>query len=177
MSVICINGAPGAGKDLFVYYCTCSEKGTPIRVVNISTVDFVKYIAKECGWDETKTPKNRKFLCDLKNLLTEWGDVPYQKVKEEILKETKRHGEGCVIFVHVREPEEIQRFVNELGAKTLVVRRETAEKKLASNDADKNVLQYDYDYTVENNGTVEELKQQAELFMSLLEEHKTLSFF
>ena len=36
----------------------------------ISTVDFVKQIARECGWDGVKTPRNRKFLSDLKDLLT-----------------------------------------------------------------------------------------------------------
>ena len=48
-------------------------------VGNISTVDYVKEIATECGWDGTKTPENRKFLSDLKRVLTEWNEKPLRE--------------------------------------------------------------------------------------------------
>lgn len=82
MEIIVINGFPGAGKDEFV---NCCKKliGEPY-VRNISTVDFVKYIAAECGWDGTKTPENRAFLSDLKDLLTKWNDVPFKKVEKAL---------------------------------------------------------------------------------------------
>ena len=53
-------------------------------MLNVSTVDKVKEIAAECGWDGVKSPKNRKFLSDLKDLLTEWGDVPYKDIERKL---------------------------------------------------------------------------------------------
>ena len=50
----------------------------------LSTVDFVKEIAKKCGWDGTKDLKNRKFLSDLKDLLTNWNNVPFNKIEQQV---------------------------------------------------------------------------------------------
>ena len=77
MQIVVINGMPRAGKDQFVQFC--QEHMAWCK--NISTVDFVKQVANFCGWDGTKTPKNRAFLSDLKDLLTKWDDVPFKKVK------------------------------------------------------------------------------------------------
>ena len=68
-----VNGSPGAGKTTFetnVQKCM----GDSFCYI-LSTVDFVKEIAKKCGWDGTKDLKNRKFLSDLKDLLTNWNNV------------------------------------------------------------------------------------------------------
>ena len=78
VKVIICNGRPGVGKTTFQEMCQIyarEEWENKIRVDITSTVDFVKDIAKQCGWDGTKDLKNRKFLSDLKDLLTEWNDV------------------------------------------------------------------------------------------------------
>ena len=172
MIVVCINGAPGAGKDEFVKQC---QKINPL-VINISTVDFIKKIARECGWDGTKTPENRKFLSDLKFLLADWNDVPYKKVIEG-LKVIKANSENAIVFIHVREPAEIFRFATEVGALTLIVRRKSAEDKVASNIADRDVLNYDYDYIVDNNGSIEALADQASMFLETIEGSERLILF
>ena len=67
MQIVIINGTPGSGKDQFV-----KEVQSLIgdyRCYNYSTVDFVKFVALCAGWKEDKTPRNRKFLSDLKNYL------------------------------------------------------------------------------------------------------------
>ena len=64
-----------------------------------------------------------------------------------------------IIFIHCREPEEIARFVKDLGAKTLLIKRNTGEIYL--NHADLKVENYQYDYTIENNGTLDEFKDKA----------------
>ena len=58
--LIIINGPPRAGKDTFVEMC--EEAGA--RCFNLSTINYIKDLAEELGWDGTKTPKNRKFLSD-----------------------------------------------------------------------------------------------------------------
>ena len=56
------------------------ERVGPYSCRIISTVDFVKEVAKFCGWNGQKTPKDRKFLSDLKNILTQWNDIPYKDI-------------------------------------------------------------------------------------------------
>lgn len=136
----------------------------------VSTVDFVKEVAKFCGWNGQKTPKDRKFLSDLKDILTQWDDIPYKDIMnsylgcKEIWKQFGYNEEKCLYFIMCREPKEIQKFVDRLGAKTLLVRREAVEETAQSNHADKEVFNYNYDITILNNGTLNELKDTAITF-------------
>lgn len=170
MQIVIINGMPRAGKDLFVFYC--QQHMTWCK--NISTVDFVKQVANFCGWDGTKSPKNRAFLSDLKDLLTQWGDIPFKKVKKEAEHFNNEallydfDTDEVLIFIHSREPQEIARFVREMGAKTLLIRRTAIENSEQSNHADAEVFNYDYDYIIENNGTKEELETKAKDFLTNL---------
>ena len=170
--IIVVNGAPRAGKDTF---CEMVQKIMEERVGLyscriISTVDFVKEVAKFCGWNGQKTPKDRKFLSDLKDILTQWDDVPYKDIMnsylwcKEIWKQFGYNEEKCLYFIMCREPKEIQKFVDRLGAKTLLVRREAVEETAQSNHADKEVFNYNYDITILNNGTLDELKDTAITF-------------
>ena len=64
------------------------------------------------------------------------------------------------MFVHIREPEEIQKAKELLGAKTLLVKNPNVEL-IKSNDADGRVEEYEYDYTIYNDGTLEDLYDKA----------------
>ena len=170
MKYFIINGRPRSGKDTFVNFCL-EELGAFGKL--ISTVDFVKKIATECGWDGTKDLKNRKFLSDLKDLLTNWGDVPYKKTLQEIdmfkfdLDYWDVSDKG-VVFIMCREPKEIERFERELNAKSVLIRRASVEFEQQSNHADSEVLNHKYDYIIENNSTVDELKEKAKGFLKNL---------
>ena len=52
MTIFIINGHGGAGKDSFIKYFT--EKVGINYVLNISTVDYVKKIATQLGWQSQK---------------------------------------------------------------------------------------------------------------------------
>lgn len=170
MKYFIINGRPCSGKDTFVNFCL-EELGAFGKL--ISTVDFVKKIATECGWDGTKDLKNRKFLSDLKDLLTNWGDVPYKKTLQEIdmfkfdLDYWDVSDKG-IVFIMCREPKEIDRFERELNAKSVLIRRASVEFEQQSNHADSEVLNHKYDYIIENNGTIDELKEKAKGFLKNL---------
>ena len=170
MKYFIVNGKPCSGKDTFVNFCL-EELGAFGKL--ISTVDFVKKIATKCGWDGTKDSKNRKFLSDLKDLLTNWGDVPYKKTLQEI--DMFKFDLDCwnvpdkrVVFIMCREPKEIERFERELNAKSLLIRRASVEFEQQSNHADSEVLNHKYVYIIENNGTVDELKEKAKEFLKNL---------
>ena len=171
MRVVIINGIGGAGKDQFVKFCQDILNGddTISHCLNISTVDYVKEIAGYCGWNGEKDPASRKFLSDLKKAMTEWRDLPMMDVKGSLNRFSqicKWSGvEDTVAFVHCREPEEIARLVGELNAITLLIRRESAESVEQINDSDNSVLNYSYDYIVQNEGTLEDLKASARMFL------------
>ena len=86
-----------------------------------------------------------------------------KSMKEQVNKfnEDKRDN---VLFLHIREPEEIKRAVKEFNAKTILVTRNSVEQ-IMSNMADANVYNYEYDYTIHNDGTIEDLKKVAEQFV------------
>ena len=81
MKYVVINGFPRTGKTTFTAFCLkyLGAYGTAI-----STVDFIKEFAKNCGWEGDKTPRDRKFLSNLKKLLADWDDVPWKKVQTHI---------------------------------------------------------------------------------------------
>lgn len=168
MKIVIVNGAPRSGKDSFVGFCLDRLKEYGFA---FSTVDYVKDIARECGWNGEKTPKDRKFLSDLKDLLAEWDDVPYQMIRKEIAKvrllaeQYNIDHDKFVIFIHCREPEEIQRFVEEYDALTVLVRRFEVENLEQSNHADSEIFDYKYDVEVMNNSTLDELRETAKTFL------------
>ena len=79
LKVLAINGAPGSGKTTFENMLA-KEMGRYYD--SRSTIDLVKQVAKLCGWDGTKDLKSRKFLSDLKDLLTEYNDAPMNDIKQ-----------------------------------------------------------------------------------------------
>ena len=105
--IIVVNGAPRAGKDTFceMVQKIMEERVGPYSCRIISTVDFVKEVAKFCGWNGQKTPKDRKFLSDLKDILTQWDDIPYKDIIgsyegcKEIWKQFGYDEEKCLYFI------------------------------------------------------------------------------
>ena len=154
--IIIINGTGGSGKDTFVEYCAKYGK-----VMNFSSIDKVKDVARVIGWDGQKTEKDRKFLSDLKKLTTEYNDMAFNSVKEAVSIFEK--SDDKLMFIHIREPEEIKRAVDAFGAKALLVRREGLAN-IESNYSDASVENYDYDYIIENT-TLEKLEEDAKKFI------------
>lgn len=160
MKIAIVNGRGASGKTTFetMVQKIAAARGKKVKV--ISTITYVKEIAKLFGWDGGKTPEDRRFLSDLKDALTRWKDFPYQKVKSFI--ETYEQSDTDLLFIDCREPEEIARFVNDYGALTILVQR--GEFELLGNHADDNVMNYQYDVVIDNNRGLDELMQEATIF-------------
>lgn len=71
---------------------------------------------------------------------------------------------NSIIFIHCREPKEIQKFVERKGAITLFITRPEINP-IQTNDADANVCNYSYDYYISNDGTIDDLKEKAQEFL------------
>lgn len=161
-AVIVINGAGGVGKDTL-----CELAAKHFRVYNISSITPIKKVARNFGWQGEKTDKARKFLADLKAVAVEYNDYP-TRWAEERYQEFLR-GDDTIMFVHIREPEEIKKFVDITGgnAKTLLVRGGSRmTKSVYGNAADDMVEGYNYDYYFVNEKGFAEAERD---FVSLLE--------
>ena len=148
---IVINGAGGVGKDTL-----CELAAKHFKVKNISSITPIKEVAALCGWDGTKDNKARKFLSDLKNLCVEYNNYPTLWAKRQyddfLLSDEE------IMFVHIREAEEISKFVSATGgvARTLLIRggkRMSNEKY--GNVSDDGVENYNYDYYFLNESTLD----------------------
>ena len=73
-----------------------------------------------------------------------------------------------ILFVDDREPEHIEKLKNKLNATTLLIRRPGDEEVETSNHADENVFNYEYDWTVNNDGDLTELYEEAKRFVNSL---------
>ena len=168
MKIFIVNGFPRSGKSKFCELIR--DYLGENKVYILSTVDFVKEIATLCGWDGAKNGKNRKFLADLKNLLTEWDDVPIKKIKKELANIQHLYESydldtsQVVVFIMCREPNEIARLCRELGAKSLFISRDNHETDF-SNTSDAEVENYNYDIYFHNPEGIENLFRKIENFI------------
>lgn len=158
-TVIIINGNGGVGKDTL-----CDFAGEKYKVKSISAITPIKEIARQHGWQGEKDPKSRKFLADLKKIFVEYNDLPYRYLTEEY--ENFLHSDIQILFVHIREGEEIEKFRRYVGAPcvTLLIRRDNLLKNWG-NDSDDNVENYEYDYVYHNNKPLSEAREDFGMFL------------
>lgn len=156
------NGQGASGKDTFV-----NIVDRHIPVLKCSIIDIIKDAGEILGCDTSnvKTEKDRKFLSDLKDLVAEYNDLPYQDIKEIVDDFNDGYIEDCeVLFIDMRDPSDIKRAVKDFNAETILMRN-PRNKKIDSNHADLNVENYNYDYIIENDGTIEQLEKVAKFFI------------
>jgi hypothetical protein len=152
--VVIINGAAECGKDELIKFI--QEEYNDYQIMNISTIDPSKAALKILGWDgTTKNEETRQAMVDLKRISMKLFDGPFNYIIDLIAQD-----EG-IYFVHCREPEEIQKFVNYYGkeCRTLLVRGPRG--KAFKNGSDDVVENYEYEYIINNDGTLDQLKEQS----------------
>lgn len=154
--IIVINGMGGSGKSTFVALCHEIDP----RVIETSTVDFVKEISLQAGWDGAKDQKGRRLLSDIKDALERYDDVPNKKIDEFI----QSHPDN-IIFINAREPHNINYYQQKYGALTIIVKNDNA-KKVIGNHADENVDNYNYNIVINNSGSLEDLKEKAKWLLT-----------
>lgn len=173
--IIIINGTGGSGKDTFVEFVS-----KYVDVFNFSSIDTIKEIASlqsykgqnkewltEYGWKGLKTEKDRKFLSELKRIWTEYNDLPFRDIEKNI-KDFQNYDKE-IMFIHIREPEEIKRVVSTIGGGevyTLLIKRKGLAN-ISSNSSDALVDNYPYDFIIENY-TLEDLEFQAKQFIEYI---------
>lgn len=157
--IFVVNGSGGIGKTTFeqIVEDIIYNNDTNINVEIISIIDYVKHIAYKIGWNGRKDLKGRKLLSELKDILTEYNDIPYQKLQKTI----EDIADNSVIFIDSRERADIERLVNDYCAKTILIINSLRDKVIYGNHADDNVNDYNYDIYIDNCGTLDELREKA----------------
>lgn len=119
------------------------------------------------GWGGGKTERDRKFLADLNTLSSEYNDQPFKDVKSLVddFLDNDLDDEYKFLFIDAREISAIDRMKQAFNAKTVFVIRNGVEA-IRSNHADAQTAEnYDYDYIIENNGSLDSLKNRAREFV------------
>ena len=158
------NGMARCGKDTFAQFL-----GEIVPVAKYSSIDRIKEISRLVGWDGViKTEKERKLWSDMKSAFTEYSDFPFRVTCERI-DEFLADTENMVLLIDVREASEIEKLKKSHGVLAILIKNDNV-KTINSNESDKNVFNYDYDFVIENNGTLEEFRQKVKTFAEMLEE-------
>lgn len=164
-TVIVINGQGKSGKDTI-----CKITARRYKVKNVSAIDPIKKLASLVGWQGEKDDKSRKMLADLKQILIAYNDYPFKYVMQNVAEFLA--GDEQIMFVHIREGEEIQKVVNAckqqgVNVLTLLVRRNDKffVHKTFGNSADDEVENYPYDLVYSgHNDTVSDLENDFNNF-------------
>jgi len=170
--MVCINGSGGVGKDSFIDFCRNIGYSKNSYVANLSTIDLIRQAGRLLGC-VNKSEKDRKFLSDLKNLSKKYNNHPRNYIKDQIKNFCKSTGD-TIIFVHSREPEEIEEFKEYFIKNKLVdyfitmIIKNDKVKHINSNASDKNVENYEYDLIINNNGSLNDLRLDAQLFVKMV---------
>lgn len=155
--VFILNGAPTAGKDTFAEFMIDKFKEYGLSAYISSSIDSVKQAALYLGWDGKKNEHGRNALSALKDFATLWWDGPYREMCDHI----DDINEDEVIIFTIREPNEIDRMVQKYpDIITIFVDRYNVINH--TNHADKNVSLYNYVWYIENNSTLNDLKESAD---------------
>lgn len=154
------NGSATNGKDTFA-----KMMGDYISTYKYSSIDLVKDMLEFAGIPkEPKTEEKRLLYSDTKDRLTKYDDILFKDITSIVADFKNNKIESEVLLIDIREPEEIARAVKTFGAETILVRNPNAIK-IESNHADRDVENYEYDYIIENDGTLEQLERVAKLFI------------
>lgn len=176
--IFVINGSNSSGKDTFVDIASSLSSELNIdEVVHISSVDVIKKMAKRYGWDENKDEKGRKLLADLKEAWDNYNSLTqidiFTRTKRWIISKNS-FLKPRFLFVDIREPTKIKTYIDSIEkyygdcvcTGTILIKQTRTEA--ASNPADQGVNNFKYDIIIDNDGTIDELKDKCRSFLESL---------
>jgi cellulose biosynthesis protein BcsQ len=133
-----------------------------------SSIDIVKDMTEVCGIDRNnKNEKTRKLWSDIKQLLITYNDIPYKDVSYIVNDFNNDDLSNDLLLIDIREPEEIDRAKCDFKAITVLVVNHNVEH-ITSNNSDGRVFDYEYDYVVDNSGSLQDLEKEVEKFVEWL---------
>ena len=160
--IFVLNGSPRSGKDTF---CALMEKYGEVE--HYSYVDFTRYMLSEVNIDyHKKTDKDRQLLETINNALEAYDDIPMKDICESVIDTIGHYidNKDLFIFVDIRKPDNIKRFLEKFPeAKTVYI--DDGKELSNATESDHSVKDYDYDYYIVNNGSLDDLQKKVGSFV------------
>ena len=156
-----INGSGCHGKDTFIEFVRCNRTHT----LSFSTIEPIRDNLPQLGINvSNKTEADRLLLSSIKAAIMKYDPEWSRKQVYNLEKEIKNnlYATDPIIFIHCREKEDIDR-IKSLGAYTLLIRNKNVPH-IISNESDKNVFDYDYDFIIDNNDDLTVFAEKASNF-------------
>ena len=175
--VVIVNGKPGSGKTTFQRKCIDYLDRNDFAYGYIhSSIDYIKDIYKQLGWNGQKTDKARKDLSILKQMWIDNCNGPLKHIMDYVLK--LDNDSDHIVFIDIREESEIFKFeevfdaLNPIGIRctTVFIDRKDNDGMEYGNKSDDNAGQNMllYQHVICNDGTIEQLNEMACSFIETL---------
>lgn len=159
--MVIINGLSNSGKNTFCEFC-----GDIIYTKSLSAVDVVRKASQLFDLADTKNKvRDRNFMGELLTLVDKYNDHSFCYIEKQYnsFREHVNYAlndEEFIVFVHSRDPKKIDRLKEKFSATTVLFLNPNIDID-PKNIPDKDVMNYEYDYIIENNGTLQELQEKA----------------
>lgn len=185
-TVFIVNGLPRAGKDTLVDMACDALIKNGEEAYAFSSIDPIREILRKGEIDiSRKTPADRKLMATIGDALEEYSGFrsrgcidfvqAYQRTFYTAPGEDPRR---LTVFLFIREPDIIAKVKEALEDGDATVWKVFVESNRAeapTNRTDAGIgTAADYDYLVRNNGTLQELRQEALSLISLARKRKAL---
>ena len=175
IKIVVVNGLSRSGKDSFI--AAVRKKVVASRIH--STIATVKNALLICGMiaPNKKGPDERTFLTAVKKAWIKYNDGPLQEMIQKVVEledsyKLSNNVTEVLLFIQVREPQEIykiQQYFKPNFVSVLVTRLDVKPQP-----GDEEVFNYLYDLTVYNDGTFEDLDNEADRFLRFSKEKERI---
>ena len=164
--LIFVNGQPRAGKDTTIGFLRQSLRRHGILSDEFSSIEPVREMLEKAGFDlSQKTEADRKLLSVIGDATEEHSAFRTSHCifrTNLLFDRAQAEGMGAIMFLHTREPKTIEKLrmtAGDIPSATVFVKSDRAV--LANNPSDAGVFDMEYDFTIENNGTLDDLQGQC----------------
>ena len=183
--VVITNGACNNGKNTFTR--VCKDTGKCGIVIHTSSIIPAKkalceLIGVSMGWlEKNKTDKIRNALYVMKNLSININNAPSKFIANKYIEflDMDSTDKMDILFIDIREPSEITKTIESLRSigtservKFVTLHIERDSVHVADNPADSNTFEYTYDFNIQNNGTLDDLRDTASIFLDELRDYQ-----
>lgn len=163
--LILINGYARSGKDTFTSFI----RNTIENIDIVSSIDPIKsYVSNLISIEESlnKNDKLRIFLSEVKDSWIKFNDGPFKYITS-IYDNIKQHKH---LITHIREIPEIIKLKNKYNDNciTLFIERNKTSEPLELKNKWKTVSDFKYDYYINNNSTLNNLKNECAKFCEII---------
>lgn len=161
-SVFVLNGRPRVGKDTAIALMIDLLRACGTHGEAFSSIDPVRDMLTAAGFNlSRKTDADRALLASVGDAVERHSQFRTTACLNRISQVFQAH-ENCAVFIHMREPAMIQRLRGELRyrgvrVKTCLLESDRADMS-PTNHADGGVEGMRYDYTIRNDGSIEDLR-------------------